>query len=153
MSDEFVYVAVPRHLAAKIYRHIADLVESDPTSMESKGIAGGLAAKLSPELSAALTRRMYKDSHEPHRRLMRFLAEAPDTWFSTEELAHALQLEHGAKGMAGMLGAFGRRAKHRYGGRTPWESRWDGVHEKAFHRMRPTVAEAVQAAAKEYDAG
>jgi hypothetical protein len=49
--------------------------------------------------------------------------------------------------MAGMLGAFGRRAKHRYADRTPWEPRCDRINEQSFHRLDARVAEGVKAVA------
>ena len=42
-----------------------------------------------------------------------------------------------------MLGAFGRRAKHRYGGLKPWKTEWDPAREEARHLMPAAVADAV----------
>lgn len=64
-------------------------------------------------------RRAYDDSYEPHRRLLKVLADRPDRWMYSDELARVLELSGGSKSLAGMLGAFGRRAKHRYSGLTP----------------------------------
>jgi len=88
---------------------------------------------------------MYYDSEKRHRALMDFLASRPETWVYTSELAEALEVPTGTKGMAGVFGAFGRRAKHRYGGAKPWDMAWDSVRGEAKYRMNSKVAEWVNA--------
>lgn len=34
-----------------------------------------------------MVRRIYEESHEPHRRLLKALAARPDEWVSSEELS------------------------------------------------------------------
>jgi hypothetical protein len=46
--------------------------------------------------------------------------------------------------MAGLLGAFGRRSKHRYGGQAPWVTEWDGNREEARHKMETGVAQIIR---------
>ena len=53
----------------------------------------------------------------------------------------------GRKSLAGSLGAFGRRADHRYGGLKPFESRWDDGDYLAKLRMSQEVAAWIKAAA------
>src|SRR4051794_35745258 len=67
-------------------------------------------------LDSGLVTQMYVDSEGRHRELLRTLAANAGSWLFTSELAQIMKMENGSRGMAGMLGAFGRRAKHRYGG-------------------------------------
>jgi hypothetical protein len=100
-------------------------------------------------LDSGLVTQMYVDSEERHRELLRILAANGGSWLFTEELAEIMKMENGSRGMAGMLGAFGRRAKHRYGGLKPWDSVWEPGREEARYSMDPEVAEWVKAAAKQ----
>jgi hypothetical protein len=93
--------------------------------------------------------RMYLESEDRHRELLKVLAEQPGEWLYTAEIAPAVGIESGSKGMAGMFGAFGRRAKHRYGGLKPWASSWDPGRHEAKYRMDPQVAEWIQEAIRE----
>jgi hypothetical protein len=113
------------------------------------------AATAQPEtalyLDSGLIIQMYRDSEGRHRELLRTLAEADGKWLYTAEIAEALGVETGSKGMAGMFGAFGRRAKHRYKGLKPWESSWEPIRNEACYRMKPEVARWVKAAAESGD--
>jgi hypothetical protein len=73
-------------------------------------------------LDEALIRRMYQESEQPHRDLMKLLASRAGQWVHTSEIAEEMQLENGSRSAAGMFGAFGRRAAHRYRGAKPWFS-------------------------------
>lgn len=60
------------------------------------------------------------------RQLLGFLADHPDKEVTSEQIADALDAAKGWNTVAGMLGAFGRRASNRYERRDPmWELRWD----------------------------
>jgi hypothetical protein len=107
------------------------------------------AEKDVPELDEALTARMYLESESRHRRLLEVLAAEAGQWIFTAELAAMLGVTSGTRGMAGIFGAFGRRAKHRYGGRKPWTSEWDPVRSEARYRMDPQVAAWIVLAARE----
>lgn len=111
---------------------------------DNKSIDDEREMPTSEALSEALVSRMYWDSETRHRALMDYLASRPGTWVFTSELAEALSMPTGTKGMAGVFGAFGRRAKHRYGGAKPWEMAWDSIRGEAKYRMDPKVAEWVK---------
>lgn len=96
-------------------------------------------------LDGDLITRMYLESEERHRKLIDYLASRKGEWVFTSELAKALDIPTGTKGMAGVFGAFGRRAKHRYGGAKPWEMTWDPIRGEAKYRMDRRVAEYVEA--------
>ena len=90
---------------------------------------------------------MFRESEGAHQRLLEFLADHPGEWLGSQAIADGLGLKHGRKSLAGSLGAFGRRADHRYGGLKPFESHWDGESYQAKLRMSPKVAAWVKAAA------
>lgn len=98
----------------------------------------------SEHLDAELVERMYAESHENHRALLRALAAHSGQWISTGELASELGKANGARAVAGMMGAFGRRAANRYEGRKPWRSRWDPLVEESRHTMDETTAGVIR---------
>lgn len=100
-----------------------------------------------PPLDEMLVAQMYGDSLPPHRAFMELLAGQPGEWIYTGEAADALDLPKGSKSLAGMLGAFGRRAKHRYGGVAPWEDAWNPERREARYRVTPEVAGWIRKAA------
>ncbi len=137
MSADIAYVPVPTQWLSQIYARLGELAAEG--SME-----GMASAEPSSFLSDALLKRMYEESYEPHRRLMRLMAEHADEWRYSNEIAADLELEHGTRGLAGMFGAFGRRAKHRYGGLTPWLSEWDSAREEVRYCMPSEVAASIR---------
>ena len=133
-SDEFISVQVPRQHVVKVYELIAGLESGSAGAPEHSG-----ASPKGP-LTRALVERMYGESEPSHRKLMKYLADRPDEWNGTREIAEGLGLQFGARSLAGSLGAFGNRAEHRYGGLKPWESRWSEDKGEAEHRMSQEVA-------------
>src|SRR4051794_34964806 len=118
MADEFVYVPVPARWAPQTYAFLAELAADDPEPEVTE-------PKNTADLDYETVARMYGESEAPHRRLLDLLANASDEWLYTSDIAEQLALPNGSRSVAGMLGAFGRRAKHRYKGQTPWDTEWD----------------------------
>ncbi len=135
MAHEFVYIPVPVHWASQIHRRLAELDEASAIGRDP------FAPQQRDELLVA---RMYLEAQSEQRRLMLELAKSPEQWFTTAELARALGYPS-SRVLAGLLGAFGRKAKNRYGGRTPWDSRWDSAAEVSRHSMRSEVAKTILA--------
>ena len=74
--------------------------------------------------------------------LLEFLAANPDRWIPFTEASAALGFDS-QRSMPGLLGSFGLRSNHRYGGRWPFET---DQHDDLWHmRMDARVAEAIQA--------
>lgn len=137
--SEFVYVPVPGEHLQAVYRLLASVgPDSNGSTATSQG-TDNPAELPDPEL----VRRMYRESHDGHRRLMALLAQTPGEWIYTEDIARMLNVAKGARGVAGMLGAFGRRSKNRYGHKKPWISEWDGAREEARQMMPAAVAQVV----------
>ena len=134
--EEFQLIPTPAAFVGDVYGLLARLMADDG------GEDGGAAAEeiaLTPEL----VRRMYEESQPAHRRLFKYLAERPDTWIHSDALAQGLKLQGGSKSLAGMLGAFGRRAKHRYNGLRPYISEWDHGAGQVRHLMPGEVAKVI----------
>lgn len=140
MSKEFINVPIPAEHVTKVFEFVASLdseVEAATPSSREKPAA----------LTESLVNRMYRESEGAHRRLLEFLASHPDEWLDSQAVADGLGLQFGRKSLAGSLGAFGRRADHRYGGQKPFESHWDDGEYLVKLRMRPEVAAWIKAAA------
>lgn len=144
-TPEFLPVPTPREFVGQVYGLLARLMADGGNGV---GIVEGDSAAVEPgagevALTPDLVRRMYEESLDPHRKLFKYLAKHPDEWIHSDALAKALQLGSGNKSLAGMLGAFGRRAKHRYNGLRPFVSEWDGSAGQVRHRMTAEVAKVV----------
>ncbi|HEV3035902.1 MAG TPA: hypothetical protein VGX72_14075 [Solirubrobacteraceae bacterium] len=135
-TDELVSVLIPRPMMAEVYGLVVEYeraVELGETASDESGV-----------MDEALVRRMYAESQPRHRELMKLLAEHPGEWLYTNQIASALKLPHGSSSAAGMLGAFGRRATHRYEGLKPWVSEWDPAAYEARHTMTADVAKIIR---------
>ncbi len=142
-SMEFVSVPVPVGYVTAVYELIARLDAAEQPSPDPAPSGGGVSAAL----TQPLVKRMYRDSEDAHRRLLEYLAARPDEWLDSQSLADGLGLPFGRKSLAGSLGAFGRRADHRYGGLKPFESHWDPEQYLVQLRMSQEVAAWIKAAA------
>jgi hypothetical protein len=139
-SKDFIQIAVPAQHVIPVYAFLAKLehgaVDSDEEGSEI------------PMLDRDLVVRMFAESEDRHRHLLLVLADNAGKWMYTTDIADGLGITSGSKSMAGMFGAFGRRAKHRYDGLKPWDSTWDNAHHEARYKMDPQVAVWVLEAAK-----
>ena len=142
-NTEFVSVPVPVQHVTAVYELIARLDAAGQPSPEGAPSNDGTSAAL----TQPLVERMYRDSEGAHRRLLEYLAEHPGEWLDSQSVADGLGLQFGRKSLAGSLGAFGRRADHRYGGLKPFESHWDPGQYLVELRMSQEVAAWIKAAA------
>jgi hypothetical protein len=94
-----------------------------------------------PFLTADEVRQMYANSQATHRQLLEHLAQTPDEWVWFTPIARALGLEPAQA--RGSIGTLVKRANHDYGGRMPWESKWDRDAHQARYRMPAEIAEVV----------
>lgn len=71
-----------------------------------------------------------------------YLANNPDREISSEEIAPAIKRTR--QQMAGVLGAFGRRTKNRYGMETwPFSVGWGFEEQRAIYMMNSETAETI----------
>lgn len=124
----FVYVPVPVGKVEAVFRLLS-------------GSGGHEGPDMADHLRSL--RRVYLESEEQFRALLRFLAERPGESISTSEIAEGLGLPNGAASLAGMLGAYARRSKNRYEGYWPFERLYNPIDDRAELMMEDNVAEIV----------
>ncbi len=140
---EFELIPTPREFVGPVYRLLANLMADGEGSGDVTAAAEEGDSE-EPTLTPDLVRRMFEESHEHHREMLKSLAAHPDEWFYSDALAQRLGLEGGSRSLAGMLGAFGRRANHRYSGLKPFVSEWDAGAYQARHKMPAEVAQIIR---------
>ena len=134
---EMVYLAVPRHQYREVISFIAEL----PDVQDSVAVEPTDATEPTrPDLDEALVRRIYDESLDTHRQLLKVLAAHAGEWVTYPNISKEMGFET-PRSLPGTLGAFGRRAQHRYGGRWPFDARDQGQGWEA--RMEPWVAEVI----------
>ncbi len=126
-EEQFVNLPVPANRVQEVYALLAKPAAPAPRADVGKDNDVGW--------TAALLKRMYLESAEQMRQMLKILAKAEGEEVSTNEIASALDLPKGARSVAGMAGAIGRRVNSRYGMEgLPWETRWryiDPTNESA----------------------
>lgn len=95
--------------------------------------------------------RVYLESERQFRRLLELLADSPGRPISSTEIADGLELPNGPASLAGMLGAFARRAKNRYAGFWPFERLQNPADETTELMMDSNVATIVKGLAPASD--
>ncbi|HRV60088.1 MAG: hypothetical protein KDB54_08660 [Solirubrobacterales bacterium] len=131
--SNYIQVPVPEQYVPRVYQLLAELdVQGDSNTTES-------SANESVVLDEELVRRMYRESHENHRDLLKFMASRPDEWTPTGELLKALGYTS-RKSASGLFGAFGKRANFRYGGAKPWIFAWEPGDVEARYMMTGEVS-------------
>jgi hypothetical protein len=128
-SFDHVYVPVPADRVDDVFRFLLGLADTE----------GAIDSDLD-----RLVNRIYRESEEKFRSLLELLAEHPGTPLSTEFVASELELYRGAASLAGMLGAFGRRANNRYAGFWPFEKLYNSAEEQSELIMNSEVARIVE---------
>lgn len=81
-------------------------------------------APVSPEERKQYIERAYLESDGGAKPLLEYLAENPERKISFPEISENLGYDS-ARSLPGLLGSFGRRAKHRYSGVKPFNSDWE----------------------------
>jgi hypothetical protein len=127
-ASDYVYVPVPSDRVEDVYRFLLGLADSE----------GAVDSDLE-----RLVNRVYRESDEQFRNLLELLARSPGQALGTQLVADELELERGTAALAGMLGAFGRRAKNRYGSFWPFERIHNGAVERSELIMNSEVATIV----------
>ena len=136
----FAYLAVPQHLFPAMAVRLAELLHDDQDG--GAGVAVAVPeGPPPPELDEALVKRIFEDSYDTHQKLLRTLAEHPDEWINYEQLSGLMGYDN-ARSLPGTLGAFGRRANHRYGGVWPFEAKeFNGVwHARMSSEVAAIIA-------------
>jgi|tagenome__1003787_1003787.scaffolds.fasta_scaffold20868490_3 hypothetical protein len=145
-TDELVPVMVPRPLLTHVYGLIAKLHGelTAPVDVPTQHANGD--ATTSNGWTPSLLRKMLQQSPPAMKDVLRTMAEHPDEWLTTKQLAEAIQNNRNADWMtlAGTMGAFGRRLKNRYGiENPPFEKRYDHEFKGKVYRMSAATSAQV----------
>jgi hypothetical protein len=97
------------------------------------------------EQRSELLTRVYNESEPTFRRLLLLLADRPhpEDPMSFKDVTKQMGWTK-PRSLPGALGAYGRRANHRYGGFWPFTRPWDGGAWSYFLVMDPDVAAFVR---------
>lgn len=146
-SDELVTVMVPRRHLSHVYGLIASLDSGEgnaPVAVPTPPPNGNGATL--EEWTPLRLRKMLQQSPPAMKDVLRTMAEHPDEWLTTQQLAAAIQNNPNADWMtvAGTMGAFGRRVKNRYGlESSPFEKRYDHQAKSKVYRMSAATSAQV----------
>ena len=108
-------------------------------------IAGNMPKQTAPipkSWTPTELRKLWADSGEPVREFLAALSAVPGAWVPTSTLNKSMTHNKSTTQFAGMMGAFGRRLKNRYGGRLPFEREWD-VNAREYQYLMPGEIAAV----------
>jgi len=142
---QYVLMAIPAQFVPDVAALIAefDVDGGSPISVQMTGDESMING-----WTEELVRQAFRESADPMRRVLSFLAEHSGTEVTSDQIAEAIAAERGWNTVAGMLGAFGRRSVNRYKRLLPmWETR-QGATGTLF-KMPVTVATVIKAAATE----
>jgi hypothetical protein len=140
MAIEFIMVPVPRERVQEVYR----LLATEPAPPVIAPTEGSSRDKAEPWSDSEIT-RAYRESPDAMKRFLDYLASVAGKPVTSEETAAAVGYSRHQQ--AGMLGAFGRRVKHRYS-RAHWFFQYTWSDERGWwtYSMEPAIAKVVRAA-------
>lgn len=142
----YVNVPVPEHLVAQVMAFIVSL---------TSGTAGAASAAPSDQSEAsedwtqAELRQLWDASAEPMRIVLQLLAKRAGKPVSGDAIAQALGKKERGHTVAGMMGALGRRIKHRHRGRWPFSARRNAVAMQWEYVMPASVGSLLLKAIRE----
>lgn len=143
----FVMVPVPEELVLEVYALINERKEPKPGApTKAKSTA------MAPSWSDEEIERAYRQSPPAMKALLDTLAAHPGEWLSTADLSgpvsEAIGKEYGWMQLAGVLGAFGRRTKSRYG-KDSWffDVERDDMNQRWMYRASPELSKFLQSLA------
>ncbi len=140
---QYVLMAIPAQFVPEVAALIAAFDVSSPVLLPEASSDDG---PMINGWTEDLVRQAFRESADPMRNVLLFLAHHGGEEVTAVEIADAIDAKRGWNTVAGMLGAFGRRSVNRYKRSQPmWESR-EGV-ERTLYRMPVAVATVIKAAA------
>lgn len=144
MSGAYVLFPVPSARVPEVAVFLYASGASLPEAIEAP--ARTAVAPMSTDEREALLTRIYDESEPPFRRLMMLAAKRddPTSPVSFRDVSQDMGLST-TRSLPGVLGAFGRRTKHRYGGYSPLRRRWDPAAGSWFMSMEAEVAAFLRA--------
>jgi hypothetical protein len=126
---EFVHVPVPAERVQEVY----ELLARRPEEAAVNGSRGWSRDNLL---------RAYRESPEAMKKAFDYLADHAGQEVTTDELAAAIGVTRSQ--LAGVIGAFGRRKKNRYGQENlPFRAVWSAGAGMSVYEMSPAVATVI----------
>ena len=113
---------------------------ADGSRGSSHAVTATAAGSTSSDEFTEYVRRAYVDSSGQAKPLLEFLADNPERMVSMPEVSSHLGFPT-PRSLPGLLGAFGRRAKHRYNGVKPFDAHQDG--DTWFLHMSQEAADVI----------
>lgn len=126
MTDPFVSVMVPQEYVLDVYRFLA--IKSSKPTKKSKG-----------KWDKEDLQKVWDDSAKEMKAWLKMIATA-SAEVPSEELMKCRNATNRQQ-LAGQLGAFGRRMKHRHAGKKLFDRRWDEAKQEYFYSMNPDIKE------------
>jgi hypothetical protein len=150
---QYVLMAIPTALVPQVANLIAGFeVRSESPVIDSPAVCASPSpsdGSLINGWTQDLVRRAFKESADPMRKLLLFLADHADEEVTSIDIAEAIEAKRGWNTVAGMLGALGRRSVNRYDReQAMWESRW-GADGRGRLKMPAAVAAVIKTVAAE----
>lgn len=138
MATEFIMVPVPRERVQEVYRLLAS-APGTPAAEEAEAAPDDTARRWSDAEIA----RAYRESPQKMKVFLEYLAGRPGQPATVEETAAAVGYTRHQQ--AGMLGAFGHRAKKRYG-KEAWfiDYGWSGQRGAWAYTMFDDAAQVIR---------
>jgi hypothetical protein len=135
MTVEYIQFPVPADRVADVAVFLYGGHEAMPEAKAEPKVP------MSAEQRNELLTRVYVESEPKFRRLLLLLADRPrpEEPMSYKDVTKNMGWTK-SRSLPGALGAYGRRANHRYGGFWPFRRPWDGGAWSHFLVMDPEVA-------------
>ncbi len=139
MNCTYVLFPVPEDRVGEIATYLYG--EAVPEKLQAQEGSSG-KIPMSTEQRNELLTRIYVESEPPFRALLMLLAErdAPDKPMYYGDVLDAHPDWSASRSVAGAMGAFSRRAEHRYGGYWPFDRDWDEEQWSHYLTMDDAVA-------------
>ena len=140
MSSVFVPFPVPDNRVADVAIFLYGQSQALPEEIPEDPMP------MSTEQRNELLTRIYVESEPTFRRLLMLLAQRPEPEAPMRYDAVSAAMGWAtSRSLPGALGAYGRRANHRYGGRWPFKRDWDARAWSHYLAMEPDVAASLRA--------
>lgn len=119
-QDTHIHIHVHEGASPEAVRAGVEAARATPPTADAATTNGQSTTGDDKEKFLKIVERAYRDSEAKAKPLLEFLADNPERDIPFTEVSTALGFPN-SRSLPGLLGAFGRRAKHRYGGVKPFE--------------------------------
>ncbi|XXT25072.1 hypothetical protein WME94_26415 [Sorangium sp. So ce429] len=139
----YINVPVPEGLVPEVMALIATrsgAAAPVATKVKDSDEAPAGVESASAEWTEIELRKLWDESGKAMREALGLMVAHSGKAVSGDQIAKALGKKERGHTVAGMMGAFGRRLKHRHKGRWPFTARWNAVDAYWEYKMDASVA-------------